>query len=165
MKSCSSLASLRNANVLGKDKLTSSSSWWGWICQTSFQATGSESPGLGGMDRGVGTGKLGRNMGGLTLPSAQLVQEAGGKDGATHGQAGAPSRGRGVDCSEQPTRQAQTVPEQTDVHVGCLGDGGGEAEHSFIWCTAILGEPVFWALGTKSLPSRNRNSRDGGDTG
>ena len=161
MKSCSSLASLKNANVLGKDKLTSSS-WWGWIRQTSFQATGSESPGLGGMDRGVGAGKLGRNMGGLTLPPAQLVQEAGGKDGATHGQAGAPSHGRGVDCFQQPTRQAQTVPEQTDVHVGCLGDGGGEAEHSFIWCTAILGEPVFQALGTKSLPSRNRNSRDTG---
>ena len=94
-----------------------------------------------------------------------LSRRPGGKDGATHGQAGAPSRGRGVDCFQQPTRQAQTVPEQTDVHVGCLGDGGGEAEHSFIWCTAILGEPVFQALGTKSLPSRNRNSRDSGDTG
>ena len=31
----------------------------------------------------------------------------GGKDGVTHGEAGAPSRERGVDCFEQPTRQAQ----------------------------------------------------------
>ena len=79
MKSCSSLASFKNANIPGKDKLTSSSSWWRWIRQTSFQAAGSESPGLGGMDRGVGRGKLGRNLGGLTLPAAPLVQEARGE--------------------------------------------------------------------------------------
>lgn len=76
----------------------------------------------------------------------------GGKDGVTHGEAGAPSRERGVDCFEQPTRQAQ-APSR-----------GGQGEHLFICCTTILCEPVFWALETKSLPSRNRNSRESGDT-
>lgn len=100
-------------------------------------------------------------MGGLTLPSAQLVQKAWGKDGATR------RRRNAIPWTvpSSPHGRPRPVPEQTDVHVGCLGNGSGEAEHLFIYCTAILREPVFRALGTKSLPSRNRNSRDSGDTG
>ena len=60
-----------------------------------------------------------------------LSRGPGRKDGATHGEAGAPSCERGVDCSEQPTRQAQTRSRS------------GQREHLLICCTTILCEPVF----------------------
>ena len=95
-------------------------------------------------------------MGDLTLPPAPLVQRAQreGWDHTPRGRSTIPWKGWAH--SEQPhTAGPDLVPEQPWA---ALAWGGGE--HLFIGCTIILCQPLFQVLGTKSLPSWNRNSRE-----